>query len=440
MSYKCFVAQITRVQEIPGADKIHCATVLGSKVVVAKDWGVGYVGLFFPVDTQLSEEFCKQNNLYRDCTKNADTTKKGFFDDNRRVRAQPFMKVKSEGFFCGIDSLDYIGYEVGGDFAFLVGDSFDNYAGYEVCKRYESEKASKIKREQKQKAPKAKVAPTFHKHCDSEQFKLFAHHIKKGSLISIHAKVHGTSARYACLPVTRETHYSKPVSFLRKLVGMSRVKVQTQYEHLVGTRNVTLLEDQRYNAQGFHGSEEYRYEILDLLKPHIEKGMTVYGEIAGYANGKTIMPKHSTETLKDKAFNKKYGKEITYKYGCNETQYRFHVYRITYQTVDGKEIDFTPAQLEEWCLDRGINHHYNVVEPFIYDGDVEKLSALVESLTEREDVLTEDYIDPSHVSEGVIVRVDCANMRPIFYKNKSYAFRVMEGISREEVVDIEEIS
>ena len=435
MSYKCFVAQIDRVQEIPGADKIHCATVLGSKVVVAKDCGVGYVGLFFPVDTQLSEEFCKQNNLYRDCTKNADTTKKGFFDDNRRVRAQPFMKVKSEGFFCSIDSLNYLG-----EFAGKLGESFDTYKDQKICNRYESEKASKIKREQKQKTPKAKVAPTFHKHCDSEQFKLFAHHIKKGSLISIHAKVHGTSARYAWLPVTRETYYSKPVGFLRKLIGKSKSKVQTQYEYLVGTRNVTLLEDQRYNAQGFHGSEEYRYEILDLLKPHLEKGMCIYGEIAGYANSKSIMPKHSTETLKDKAFNKKYGKEITYKYGCNETQYRFHVYRITYQTVDGKEIDFTPAQLEEWCLDRGILPHYNVVEPFIYDGDVEKLSALVESLTEREDVLTEDYIDPSHISEGVIVRIDCGNMRPIFYKNKSYAFRVMEGISREEVVDIEEIS
>lgn len=439
MSYKCFVAKIDRVQEIPGADKIHCATVLGSKVVVAKDWGVGHVGLFFPVDTQLSEEFCKQNNLFRDMTKNADTTKKGFFEDNRRVRAQPFLKVKSEGFFCGIDSLSFVP-----DFKFVqgVGHSFDEINGVKICNRYESEKASKIKREQKQKAPKAKVAPTFHKHCDSEQFKLFAHHIKKGSLISIHAKVHGTSARYACLPVTREISYSKPVRFLRKLVGLSTAKVQTQYEHIVGTRNVTLLEDQRYNSFGFHGSEEYRYEILDMLKPHLEKGMTVYGEIAGYVNGKTIMPKHSTDTLKDKAFSKKYGKEMVYKYGCNEHQYRFHVYRITYQTVDGKEIDFTPAQLEEWCVDRGILPHYNIVEPFIYDGDVDALRELVESLTEREDVLTEDYIDPSHISEGVIVRVDCANMRPIFYKNKSYAFKVLEGISKEtsDEVDIEEIS
>lgn len=196
----------------------------------------------------------------------------------------------------------------------------------------------------------------------------------------------------------------------------------------------------QYPVSPWHGSEEYRFEILDMLKPYLEKGMTVYGEIAGFANGKSIMPKHSTDSLKDKTFNKKYGKEITYKYGCNETQYRFHVYRVTYQTVDGEEIDFTPKQLEKWCSDRGLTPHLNVCEPFLYDGDVDSLRSLVESLTERPECHTEDFIDPSHISEGVIVRVDCGNKRPVFYKNKSYAFRVMEGICRENEVDVEEIS
>lgn len=238
MSYKCFVAKIDKVEDIVGADKIHCATVLGSKVVVSKEWGVGFVGLFFPTDTQLSEDFCKHNNLYRDSLKNIDNQKKGFFEDNRKVRAQPFMKVKSEGFFCSLDSLSFV--PDAQVYTGHVGASFDEINGVKICNRFESEKAAKIKQHQKQGQKKKTVAPTFHKHCDSEQFKLFAHHIEKGSLISIHAKIHGTSARYACLPVTREVPYNKVIAFFRKLIGLPTARVQTQYEYLVGTRNVVL--------------------------------------------------------------------------------------------------------------------------------------------------------------------------------------------------------
>lgn len=68
----------------------------------------------------------------------------------------------------------------------------------------------------------------------------------------------------------------------------------------------------------------------------------------------------------------------------------------------------------------------------IYNGDVESLKALVEQLTERPECLTEDYIDPTIISEGVIIRVDSDGKTPDFYKNKSYAFRCMEGLCEAE--------
>lgn len=444
MSYSCFVAQVDCIEEIPGADKIQVGIVLGTKVIISKEWSVGDLGLFFPTDVQLSEEFCHHNNLFRDSTKNKDKSRKGFFDDNRRVRAQPFMGVKSEGFFCGMDALDYT-LKDGEIVSLIVGESFTTYMGNEVCTRYESEraKAAKLKAaNSKQKPQKVSAAPDFAKHCDTQQFKMFAQNIPAGALVSIHAKVHGTSARYAHLPVTRRQGYSKFVRGLRKFVGLPTEKVSTQYEFIAGTRNVLLLEDQRETREGFHGKEEYRYEILDQLKPYLSKGMTVYGEIAGFANGKSIMPKHSTLALKDKKFRKKYGEEISYTYGCKETEYCFHIYRITQQNAGGDEIDYTSKQLEQWCEYRGFLPSKNVCDPFIYDGDVESLREKVEQLTEREDVLSEDYIDPTHISEGVIVRVDYGNLRPIFYKSKSYAFKVMEGIQKEssDEVDVEELS
>jgi hypothetical protein len=152
------------------------------------------------------------------------------------------------------------------------------------------------------------------------------------------------------------------------------------------------------------------------------------------------MGSHNVKTLKDKAYTKKYGDTMVYKYGCPEGNYKFYAYRVTYTTVDGTEVDLTEPQLVAWCEQRGIEPPLDLVEPFVYDGDKDKLVELVDQLTDRPEVLTEDYRDPSHVNEGVVIRVDGQGLTPKFYKNKSKAFRIMEGIYKEENVDEEDAS
>ena len=106
---KAIVAKVTQVMAIPGADKVHVAVVLGENCIVSKDVGVGYVGLLFPADTQLSEQYCFENNLNRHGTDNKNPEKTGFFDSNRRVRVQPFLKVKSTAYFASVESISYCG-------------------------------------------------------------------------------------------------------------------------------------------------------------------------------------------------------------------------------------------------------------------------------------------------------------------------------------------
>lgn len=65
----------------------------------------------------------------------------------------------------------------------------------------------------------------------------------------------------------------------------------------------------------------------------------------------------------------------------------------------------------------------------VYNGDEMQLRSLVEELTERPDVLTEDYEDAGHISEGIVLRIETGKDVPMFVKSKSYAFRVMEGIA-----------
>ncbi len=424
--HKIIVARVSTVTPILGADYIHEGSVLGERVVVSKTVTTGDVGLFFPVDLQLSTTFCYENNLYHDKALNKDTTKSGFFDKNRRVRAQTFKGVKSCGLFMPLESVSFTG---------IIpsekdeGLAFDDLNGYKLVQKYVSE-ASKVKGQANQaKAVKKNFAPFFAKHVDSEQFKHYAERIQKGSLLHFHAKVHGTSARMGYLPVLKAD--TRP-AWLKKLVGIYNIFFGTEeepeyvYDYVLGTRNVVLKLDE-VDKEGFHGKEQFRFDVFEQVKPFLEKGQTIYGEVAGYVNGGSIMPKHSIKDLKSKEFTKKYGEAITYAYGCKEHEYRFHIYRITMTTEAGTHIDWTQAQIDSWCADRGLLGPLEVAPATIYNGDVEALRLLVEELTERPALLTEDYIDPSHVSEGIIIRVDTGKLVPDFYKSKSFAFKVMEG-------------
>jgi hypothetical protein len=99
-------------------------------------------------------------------------------------------------------------------------------------------------------------------------------------------------------------------------------------------------------------------------------------------------------------------------------------------------VDFSQKQLEQWCADRGIIVPVEVAAQEVYDGNLEKLLAKVDNLTERADSLCADVIDSSHPSEGIIIRIDNGKMNPYFLKSKSYFFRTLEGIC--EAVDTED--
>ena len=293
-----------------------------------------------------------------------------------------------------------------------VGDNFDNLNGYDICKKYHNErtlKALKNKQNHGQKKVKVVSTPLFNTHVDTDNFNYYINNIKKGMLLSFHAKIHGSSFRVANTKVVQNpTGISNKINtFFSKEIFKSK----EHWEYIAGSRRVTLFENKDKEKEGFHGSNAYRFEVLDAFKGKLEKGMTVYGEIAGYVNGKPIMGEHKTKAIKDKAFTEKYGNKIVYNYGCKETEYRFHVYRVTYTSNEGTEIDFTDQQVMKWCEDNGILPPLAVHEPIIYDGDQDKLKELVSDLTERPDVLCEDYIDPTHISEGIIIRCDRANLK-----------------------------
>lgn len=428
--YKAIIAKVDSVSEIPGADRIQVGWVLGESVVISKDTPVGHVGVFFPPDTQLHARYLWWNNLYRESELNKDQTKKGFFESAGRVRAQPFLGIKSCGYFAELKSLSEI---VGEEQVknLKVGDRIGEVNGIELAKKYINPN-TKVAGQGKSKAKKERETPLFVEHVDTEQLKYRMHELRAGDVITIQAKAHGTSGRASHTLVKLELPWWK-----RAINRVLSVFPTEKWEYVTGSRRVVLTPGKK-DSSGFHGSDAYRHEILEQLKPHLNRGITVYYEIVGYVNGKPVMGTHDVTKLKDKDYIKKYGKTITYKYGNPEGQYSFFIYRVTVTTVDGVTVDLTPMQVQKWCNDRGLEGPLELVEPITYDGDGKTFMRLVKELTERPEVLTEDYRDHSHISEGVVVRVDSEALRPKFYKNKSTAFRILEGIFKESNVDVED--
>lgn len=435
--YSAIVAKIDSINQIEGANTIAQAFVLGSSIIVSKDTDVGDVGIFFPEEGQLSHEYCSHNNLYRDPEKNEDKDKTGYFEDNRRVRTQKFMKVRSEGVFMPLKSIEFLGVDIS---KLKEGDKLHTINDHVLCQKYISPRTIRAMRDGKKKVAKIE-APTFFQHVDTEQFNYCIKEIKPGSLITISQKVHGTSARYGYCLVKRPPEGLKHRinNFLMRGFGFEVFGYsKPEYEYICGTRRVNLFEDKR-GLEDYHGTNAYRFKFLDQLKPYLEKGMTVYGEIYGWANGSPIMPPHDLSKVKDKKYEKKYGKNSVYAYGLPEGECDFLIYRIVESCEDGSIIDYTPFQLKDWCEKRGFKSP-EVLEQFIFDGDYEKLAEVVNKHVEGSDVMGEDWTDSRHLREGVVVRVDHSNKVPMFLKSKNFYFKVCEGIAKEENVDIEDAS
>ena len=56
-NYCATVVKLTQFVELAGMNNVKGVMIFGNHVIVGKDTSVGEVGLFFPLETQLSNEF-----------------------------------------------------------------------------------------------------------------------------------------------------------------------------------------------------------------------------------------------------------------------------------------------------------------------------------------------------------------------------------------------
>ena len=454
-----YVTTLKDVRPHPNADRLVLATCFVNTVCVAKDkYTEGEIGVYFPVDLQLSMEFCEKNGLLA-VYENGINISGGYMDPSKRnVKAIKLRGEQSDGLFLPLACLEYTGVDMD---TLNIGDTITTVNGHEICRKYiprgkhHATAAGGAGKRAKRKA-KRSIAPVFYEHIDTEQLAYNLHMFKSGDLIEITRKLHGTSAR------TSHTKVLK--GFKRNLLDIILRREGTpiyDWGTVSGTRRTVL---DTFDG-GFYGSNEFRKPYHDFFDGKLLKGETVYYEIVGFTHdGGSIMGVCNNKKLNDKEFVKKYGETTTFSYGCSPSplyevithtdgsteqrvlkpQSDIYVYRMTMTNEDGEVVEYTPDQMRHRCMYMGVKtvpvHWYGFIPENPGSHDDPTISAGEWVLKKAEQFYDgEEPIDPTHIREGVVVRVI---NRPTFtaYKHKNFQFKVLEGIIKEcaEAPDMEE--
>ncbi len=415
--YEAYITTLKNVRKHSNADRLQVAECFGNQVIIDLSAKEGDIGIYFPIDGKLSEEYATKNDLVRRKDENGNDVG-GYLDPNKRnIKALKLRGEKSDGLFMPLSSLKDFG-----DITKLkVGDRITTFNKHLICEKYiprtnqrQSNGANKTKTKKKKI-----LYPLFKEHVDTEQLDYNLGEFKKGDLCYITLKMHGTSQRTGNLPKEGNNKFAK---FIKR-------HFKTKFDIVTGTRRVVL---ENFNS-GFYGSDAFRRVYHDWFKGKLHKGETVYYEVVGYVNESTpIMPDGDNKKIQDKEFIKKYGNKTRFSYGCAEGFNNIYVYRMTMTNEDGYVVEYPWELVKTRCEEMGVAHVPELEKLFFKTEE-----DLVNKVEKYLDIT--DPVGKTHVNEGVVVRIEG---RKTFkaYKKKGFYFKVLEGIIKDtaEVPDMEE--
>lgn len=311
--------------DLVGLDNLKGVNIFGFHVIVSND-SLSELGVFFPCESQLSDEYCFNNNLYRHSDKNKYPDQKGYIEDNRRIRAIKFKGNTSNGFFMPLSSLEFTGIDLS---ILKEGDEFDTLNGHEICRKFELPHNTKKQiiidrgfvRADKKFMPE---------HIDTENFFKNYDKIDLGTEVIITQKIHGTSIRIA------NTMVNHKLTFVEKIAKFFGANIQKyDYDYLYGSRKVIK------DANNPNQNHYYEMDLWSLeghkLNGLLPENYIVYAELVGWTpDGKPIQ--------KD------------YTYGLPVGTCELYVYRIAIVNEKGLTTDLSWDQIVEFCKQNNIKH------------------------------------------------------------------------------------
>ena len=465
MSEHCgYVVKVEQLRPHSNADRMQIATFFGNDTCVDLSVKVGDIGIYFPTDLQLSEEFCAANNLVRRKDENGNNIG-GYMDPiKRNVTTIRLRGEKSDGLYLPISCLSYLCVDKS---IFHPSTTISVINGHEICCKWiPMTQAPRGPRKEGNRTRKKHppIAPLFQEHADTEQLAYNMDAFKPGDQIEITLKMHGTSQRTGYLPTFKG--YKRTFwDWLRRRAG----KPIYDWGYVTGTRRTVL---NSYDG-GYYGSNQFREQHAKFFEGKLHKGETVYYEVVGFTtDGAPIMSPGDNKKTNDKAFIKQYGPKTVFSYGCAAKpepailhapdmevvspavpQSAAYVYRMTMTNEDGDVVEYTPDYMRYRCEQMGAKTVPVFCQMYLgedYGRVLLPQAGMSESYMDGSlgDIVRKvaeqfydgpDPIGKTHVREGVVIRI--VN-RPKFtaYKHKNFSFKVLEGIAKAdaEAPDMEE--
>lgn len=409
-NYAATIVKIEHLNPLVNSDNLLGAPLLGMQAVVSKETEIGTVGVVFVAGTQLSDEYCARNNLYRHKEFNEDKEQAGFIEDNRRVKAIKLRGNRSDALFMPLSSLSYTKVDLS---EFKIGDAFEELNGFEICKKYEVKRKSiPMHEKNKHKVFNRVDEKLFPRHYDTAQYYRVLDTFKPYTEIVVTQKLHGTLLRFSNIPVKRK------LTLKEKLAKTLGVKVQQEeYAHVYGSNRV-IKDANNKNQQHFYGSDIWT-DAGKKFDDMIPENFVVYGELVGWNPDGSAIQKH-------------------YTYRMPHMTNEFYVYRVAQINSQGILTDLSWDQVKEFCRDRGMR-----TVPELWRGKHQDFNPDEWLDTSYHDKLHGGYPhalpldDDSPCDEGVCIRIE--GLAPYITKLKSPEFYAHEDKMIDEgAIDTEE--
>jgi len=409
-NYCCEIIELPVIETVEGFDNLGAVYLYGYTALVPKTMNPGEKCLFFTAESQISEKFCHENNLFRDNNLNKNTEEKGYFEPTRRVKALKMKGVISSALILPADSLPEAK-------DLPIGTRFNYISGHELVKKYQVPQNSSGLggKSRKGKGTKVLRATTEHfpKHFDTSNYHKNKKFLPEVGTYYVSQKLHGTSARFGNVKV------SKAARIRDRIASFFGVSVESkEYKFIAGSRKVDFLPNIG-KVPKWHSDESgnvWEYWRKKLVGK-IPKDFIVYGEIVGYYGKKEI--------------------QAGFDYGFKPGESGFFVYRVVHITDNGLAIDLSWDQVTQFCSHNGLSIVPTITCP---EANLEWIEMFMDS---RSDTRLNDYypgfLPVKKVDEGFCVRVD-GYPGPLVLKYKFPKFLAYEtGQLDKGIVDIESL-
>lgn len=408
-NYAALIVKVDKLVPLAGLDKVQGAIILGNQVIVDISVKAGDIGIYFPLECQLSNVYLSANNMYSNAEHNADKTIKGYFKENGRIRCIKFKDHKSEGLFMPIESVTKL-VSSSENLHFVVGDTFDEIMGIEVCRKYivknyvESDKISSSRQGKSNKKESRIATGQFKFHADTQMMFRNLHKFHPDSVLSITYKLHGTSGISSYLLCNKKLKWYENI-----LLALGVDLEINEYDYVYSSRKV--IKSEVPSNPGYYKEDIWKL-AHEQVQSALQKGMTFYYEIIGHLpSGKAIQGK--------------------YDYSCAKDEFVVAIYRITQTNVDGKVTEYSAKQVQEFCKKNGLNAvpelYYGKARDFYWDARVNYQTWLTRLLEKIKEAYNEKdcFLCVNKVpEEGCVVRIDGLDFNA--FKVKSNRFYELE--------------